>query len=179
MTQQNVSRRAFLKTSAAGAVAAGLVSAPAPLRGANLNSKMRVGFIGTGGRCGPHIGMVLAMQQAEGGEAYRGDWIAATQRVRLPEAPAEGEGMIVLVQEKYEEATAPIKQLGNRLKGEGFWALSGVIVVVAVLWYIVLRMLHQPRVVLRRSVAGPTAPTPPQDMTTLPAPRKAGTGAKG
>ena len=71
MTQQNVSRRAFLKTGAAGAAAAGavgLVSGPAPVRGANLNSKLRVGFIGTGGRCQAHIGVVLDMQKAADGK---------------------------------------------------------------------------------------------------------------
>ena len=66
MTKDNVSRRVFLKTSAAGAAAAGavgLIGAPAPARGANNNSKLRIAFLGTGGRCRAHIKAVVNMQK--------------------------------------------------------------------------------------------------------------------
>ncbi len=70
MTKNNVSRRCFLKTGAAGAAAAGamgLLGSPAPIRAASLNSRLRVGFVGTGGRCNAHINAVLKMQQADKG----------------------------------------------------------------------------------------------------------------
>jgi len=70
MTKEHLSRRTFLKTGAASAAAAGavgLVGAPAPIRAANLNAKLRVGFLGTGGRCNAHINAVMKMQNA--GEA--------------------------------------------------------------------------------------------------------------
>jgi predicted dehydrogenase len=70
MPKDSLSRRSFLKTGAAGAAAAGAVSlfgAPTPVRAANLNKNLRIGFIGTGGRCNAHIGVVLKMQQANKG----------------------------------------------------------------------------------------------------------------
>ncbi|MFH1269119.1 MAG: Gfo/Idh/MocA family oxidoreductase, partial [Planctomycetota bacterium] len=60
-------RRSFLRTGASGAAAAGtasLFAAPAPVRARNLNSNLRVGFIGTGGRGSAHLGIVLKKQQA-------------------------------------------------------------------------------------------------------------------
>lgn len=66
MSKDHVSRRTFLKTSAAGAAAAGaasLFAVPAPLRAAKLNEKLRVGFLGTGGRCNAHIDVVCNMQK--------------------------------------------------------------------------------------------------------------------
>jgi len=68
MMKDPVTRRSFLKTStteAAAAGAVGLFAAPAPIRAANLNSSLRVGFIGTGGRSNAHLGIILKMQQAK------------------------------------------------------------------------------------------------------------------
>lgn len=63
MDKDQVTRRRFLKTGAVEAAAVGLLGAPAPIRAANLNSKLRVGFIGTGGRANTHLGILLRMQQ--------------------------------------------------------------------------------------------------------------------
>ena len=70
------------------------------------------------------------------GELYRGDWIASSANVSLPAAIFSYEGIIVLVQERKDEATARVKELAGQLKHEGFWALGGVVGVVMVLWYI-------------------------------------------
>jgi hypothetical protein len=112
------------------------------------------------------------LQQATGGEPYGGDWIAAIETVHVPDASTDPQEMIVLVQERYEEAIAPVKLLGLRLKREGLWALLGVLGVVMVLWYIVLRMLYEPRSRLRRSTYKPAPSTPKQPLTTLPADRR-------
>jgi len=112
------------------------------------------------------------MHKAQGGEAFDGDWIAAMETVRLPIAQPDPQDMIVLVQEKYTEAAGPVKELGNRLKREGIWAITGVFGVVVVLSYIVLRTLQEPRTVLHRSPTAPAPPTPPHDLTTLPAGRR-------
>ena len=110
----------------------------------------------------------------EGGEAFRGEWIPATQWVRLPGADGDKEDMIVLVQERYTKAIAPVRNLGSKLKREGIWALFGVAAVVLVLWYVVVRVLSEPRLVTRRSLPtnGNGQPTPVQNLTTLPAPNK-------
>ena len=69
MADDNVSRRDFVKTSAAAAAAAGVVSsfaAPAPARAVGANGKIRIGFIGPGGRgFGAHV-KSLARLHSEG-----------------------------------------------------------------------------------------------------------------
>ncbi len=85
------------------------------------------------------------LAQAPGGEEFAGEWIAAGDHVRLPDAAADSENMLVLVQENLLAATAPVKQLGARLVREAMLALGGIITVVGVLWYLVLRVLEEPR----------------------------------
>ena len=111
--------------------------------------------------------------QAEGGEAFRGEWIPATEFVRLPDVPAVGQQMIVLVQQRYTKAMEPVRNLGAKLKREGIWALVGVIAIVLVLWYVVVRVLSEPRLMTRRGLPanGNSPSTPVQNLTTLPAPR--------
>ncbi|MCE9605570.1 MAG: Gfo/Idh/MocA family oxidoreductase [Planctomycetia bacterium] len=68
-SSDNVSRRNFMKTSAATAAAAGVVSsfaAPAPASAADANGRIRIGFIGPGGRgFGAHV-KSLAKLRSEG-----------------------------------------------------------------------------------------------------------------
>ena len=66
------SRRAFLKTTAAATLAAPALTAmlragaaPAIVSGTNLNSRMGVGFIGTGGRAGAHMKMLEQLREQE------------------------------------------------------------------------------------------------------------------
>ncbi len=109
-----------------------------------------------------------------GGEAFKEEWIPATEWVRLPEGPSDKQDMIVLVQERYTEAIEPVRNLGAQLKREGIWALLGVIAVVLVLWYVVVRVLSEPKLTARRRLPArnDSAPTPVENMATLPAPRK-------
>jgi serine/threonine protein kinase len=83
------------------------------------------------------------LAQAPGGQWYAGEWIAAMDWVRLPDDSDVDPEMIVLVQERLAGATAPVKLLGGRLKREGLWAMGGVIGVICVLWYIVIRILGE------------------------------------
>jgi hypothetical protein len=111
--------------------------------------------------------------QAEGGDAFLGEWIPATEWVRLPDGLEDRQQMIVLVQERYTKAMEPVRNLGATLKREGIWALVGVIAVVLVLWYVVVRVLSEPRLIARRGLpaSGNSQSTPVQNLTTLPAPR--------
>jgi predicted dehydrogenase len=67
MPGHNYSRRDFLRNTTAGAAAAtaaaSMFAVPASARAYNANERLRVGFIGTGGRCQAHIDAVLDMQQ--------------------------------------------------------------------------------------------------------------------
>ncbi len=63
MSSNNVNRRAFLAgTAAAGAA----ISLPASsyARIINANEKLRIGFLGTGGRCQQHIDVIVDMRDA-------------------------------------------------------------------------------------------------------------------
>ncbi|WP_417749878.1 Gfo/Idh/MocA family protein [Rosistilla oblonga] len=56
MENQGSHRRSFIKTSAAVAAAASVIQAPAPARAAGSNERLRIGFIGPGGRgFGAHV----------------------------------------------------------------------------------------------------------------------------
>jgi len=109
---------------------------------------------------------------AEGGEAYRDEWIAAFAPVTLPGTDASRSDMIVLVQERLQDAIAPVKQLGSRLMREGLWAFGGVLIVVVALWTIVLRMLKEPRMRRHGKRTGRSDPTPRNYVTTLFARRR-------
>lgn len=61
MTKQRVNRRNFLKTTAAGASAMALTAA-SYAKVAGANGKLRIGFLGVGGRCQQHIDVILKMQ---------------------------------------------------------------------------------------------------------------------
>jgi predicted dehydrogenase len=60
MAKSNLHRRDFMKTSAAGAAALSLTAASFN-RVYGANEKIRVGFLGVGGRCQQHIDQVLKM----------------------------------------------------------------------------------------------------------------------
>jgi hypothetical protein len=84
--------------------------------------------------------------------------------------------LAVLVQEAKDAATAPVRQLGNRLVFEGLFALAGILIVVFLLWYFVLRVLGEPG--LPSASARPVSndvstapPTPMHNRPTLPSPR--------
>ncbi len=114
------------------------------------------------------------------GKLYRGDWIASSANVSLPTGNSSSEGIVVLVQERKDTATASVKELAGQLKRDGFWAMGGVIGVVMVLWYIALRMMVDPRASVWRNAANGSGnggtghhnsnATPSNNLTTLPAP---------
>src|SRR5687768_11370278 len=56
-----VSRRSFLRSSAASAA---VLTAASAARAYGANERLRVGFLGVGGRCQAHIDAVLKMQAA-------------------------------------------------------------------------------------------------------------------
>jgi predicted dehydrogenase len=62
MTRKRVNRRNFLKSTAASASALAL-TASSYAKVAGSNDKLRIGFLGVGGRCQQHIDVILRMQK--------------------------------------------------------------------------------------------------------------------
>ncbi|MHB1422819.1 MAG: Gfo/Idh/MocA family oxidoreductase [Gemmataceae bacterium] len=62
MTKKRVNRRNFLKSTAAGASALTLTAA-SYARAVGANGKLRIGFLGVGGRCQQHLDAILQMQK--------------------------------------------------------------------------------------------------------------------
>ena len=89
---------------------------------------------------------------------YNGKWIAVIESVRLPGqastdsgAPIESEvnrkqsELLILIQESYEDATSPIRELGSNLILEGIVTVVVLIIVVGTLWFFVLRRFATPK----------------------------------
>ena len=117
---------------------------------------------------------------APGGNAYRGDWIAATEPVRVPgrnheldtaEDGSASTDLLVLVQVSVNAATAPVQELGRRLALDGLAALGVVVGVVIGLWLVVLRISGAQSGRRTHRKVAPTEPTPDLSMTTLPVER--------
>lgn len=84
--------------------------------------------------------------EADDGEDFAGNWIAAMQPVELPsspedDAPEAGKtaDLLVLVQYRLDTVLAPVGQLGKSLLWEGVAAVTAVLGVTLALWMLVLR----------------------------------------
>ena len=108
--------------------------------------------------------------QEDFGAAYGGDWIASTTPVNLA-GEEDPTGLVVLVEEAYSEVTGPVRELGARLLREGLLALMVVLLVTALLWYAVLRLIREPRSAPRPRPLIPDL-TPLAGEPTLTAPEK-------
>jgi hypothetical protein len=121
------------------------------------------------------------LAEAADGQAYRDDWIAATQPVSLPGRSPERNGqrpdtdLLVLVQVNAAAATAPVHQLGRRLALDAMAAFGVVVMVVIALWGIVFRISGDRSGLWGRKPSSPADLTPPHDLTTLPATGKSQT----
>jgi eukaryotic-like serine/threonine-protein kinase len=86
------------------------------------------------------------------GKAYEGDWIATMRPVdvsgRLKQSDVtEGEystNLYLLVQERADQAVAPVNQLVMKLAKEGWFAFFSVVGLISALWYFVFRVIRVP-----------------------------------
>ncbi len=124
----------------------------------------------------------------EAGAAYAKDWIVAQAPVfqSHDHAVSDGRnsdgrhesgkhqhvdsGLVVLVQEDYEAAIAPVHRLSERLIREGVSALLVFLAVVVALWYFVQRMFIGSRSATKRAALGPHATTSLHKQETLETP---------
>ena len=114
------------------------------------------------------------LAEGPGGDVYRGDWIAATQPVSLPDRSSNGNGsrqdtdLLILVQVKSAAATDPVRQLGRQLALDALAALGVVIVIVLAQGGIVFRISRERRWPWRRRGPNSLDSTPPLERTTTP-----------
>jgi hypothetical protein len=102
---------------------------------------------GNGSSAGPTTALLQDYRDPIGGE-YEGRWLAACEPVfvsgRSPKA--SDTGWVVIVQERYTAATAPVRMLGSRLVQQGLLALGVVIGVITLLWgFVVIVLTDSPR----------------------------------
>ncbi len=84
----------------------------------------------------------------EGGEKYKGEWIAALQPVHLPQRMTDKPGetqrarsdLWVLVQERSRAVSAPVERLGTKLMRETYLEFAALLGVMLVLWFFVFRI---------------------------------------
>jgi hypothetical protein len=79
------------------------------------------------------------------GRAFDGRWLAACEPVFVQgrSKQARDTGWIVIVQERYNDATAPVRLLGSRLVQQGLLALGVVVAVITLLWAFVVIVLTE------------------------------------
>ncbi|MCA9194368.1 MAG: serine/threonine protein kinase [Planctomycetales bacterium] len=81
----------------------------------------------------------------DGGEVYAGDWIAAMQQVQLPRSRANANenrsksDLWLLVQERGDAVSQPIRQLGTKLQIESYLEIVAMLAVMLLLWFFVFR----------------------------------------
>lgn len=100
---------------------------------------------------------------------YDRNWIAAQAPVKLKTLDT---GLIVLVQEDYDSAAAPVRRLGGGLLENGLWALALALGGVLYLWYLVTRVLGDPNEAMRRAGGVTVTPSSLHSMETLELPEK-------
>jgi len=103
------------------------------------------------------------------GIAYDVNWIAAQQIVRRGDVDT---GLIVLVQENYDEAAAPVLKLGEALLQRVGIALTLILASFLLLWYLVTRSLRDPNESTRRAGGIAIQSSSLHSMETLEIPEK-------
>ncbi len=109
------------------------------------------------------------LAKAEGGEAYDVQWLAAQAPVKLKTLDT---GLIVLVQENYDIAEAPVRTLGGGVLRNGLFAMLLLLAVVLYLWYLATRALRDPNEAMRRAGGISVQPSSLHSMETLELPEK-------
>ena len=101
------------------------------------------------------------------GQQYARTWIAAQQPVTMGESDT---GLVVLVQESYENAAAPVKKLGAGLLNRVWIAVGIILAGVVYLWYLVTRTVRDPSESTRKAGRVTPQTTSLHSMETLELP---------
>lgn len=105
----------------------------------------------------------------QGTEYIDKKWLVAQAPVELSTLET---GLIVLVQENYDLAAAPVRQLGAGVFRNGLLALLLNVAGVLYLWYLVSRALRDPNETMRRAGGSAVLPSSLHSMETLELPEK-------
>ncbi len=103
------------------------------------------------------------------GTKYDRNWLSALAPVRLKTLDT---GLLVVVQEDYDSAAAPVRQLAGGFLRNGLWALGLAVCGVLYLWYLATRVLRDPNEAMRRAGGITVSPSSLHSMETLELPEK-------
>lgn len=110
------------------------------------------------------------LADSEQGAEYKGKrWLVAQAPVEISTLET---GLIVLVQENYDSAAAPVRKLGAGVFRNGLLALLLLVAGVLYLWYLVSRALRDPNEAMRRKGGSAVLPSSLHSMETLEIPEK-------
>jgi serine/threonine protein kinase len=113
------------------------------------------------------------------GADYQHRWVAAMRPVLLESTKGNGTesravdtGLLVIVQENYDEVAQPIHKLGAWLMRLGLIAFTFALAVVLLLWGLVVRTLRNPDERIRRQGGNRTNPVPLHSLETVELPAR-------
>ncbi len=91
---------------------------------------------------GKDVDYLDPVANSEDGSEYKGTWLAAVQPVAVPRSErrnGERSSLLVLVQYRLSDVTAPVQVLLDSLSKEGAIAMGVIVLVTFLLWYMVHR----------------------------------------
>ena len=116
---------------------------------------------------GGDVDYIDPVAEAEGAQAYAGQWIAAMQPVALPGESSMGFGdgtneadLLVLVQYRLKKVFAPVAVMQRTLLWEGASAVVSILLVCGTLWFFVRRIGDERHHRNRKTAPVPAGPLP-------------------
>lgn len=105
------------------------------------------------------------LSKHQAGSSYASRWVAAKRDVADTR-------LAVIVQENYDYAVNPVQQLGDSLARLGIIALSGLLAIVTVLWWMVVRALRDPNERARKQGGKRAVSSSLHSMETIELPKQ-------
>ena len=114
------------------------------------------------------------LSKHERGSAFNFRWVAAQRNVYLDrEGQGSGDtGLVVIVQENYDAAAEPVRQIARFLKNLGVSVLLLLVGLVLVLWLLVARALRDPNEKIRKQGGSRQPLSSLHSMETVELPKK-------
>ncbi|MCA9211667.1 MAG: protein kinase [Planctomycetales bacterium] len=110
------------------------------------------------------------------GASFANRWVAAKRDVTLPSRGEGSEevdtGLAVIIQENYDNAVESVRNLGRSLSRLGAVATAGLIGIVVILWWFVVRAISDPNERRRKQSGSNSVVASLHSMETIELPKK-------